>query len=89
VAGAGLVHWVLVDADGVLREAPGRFTGTRRWAGSEYRLEYRPMKPVGAAVRVTGTNRDYLGSVTVTGPAPAGVEAVTSDFLSGGDWVIG
>ncbi len=86
---AGLVHWVLVDADGVLREAPDEFTESRLWSGSEYRLDYRPMKPVGTAVRVTGTNRDYLGSVTVTGPDEAGVEAVTSQFLSGGHWVIG
>jgi biotin carboxylase len=88
-AGAGVVHWVLVEADGVLREAPGEFTDTRRWSGSGYRLDYRPMKPVGTAVRVTGTNRDYLGSVTVTGPDPVGVEAVTSEFLAGGHWVIG
>ena len=86
---AGLVHWVLVDADGVLREAPDEFTESRLWSGSEYRLDYRPMKPVGTAVRVTGTNRDYLGSVTVTGLDEAGVEAVTSQFLSGGHWVIG
>ena len=86
---AGVVHWVLVDADGVLRSAPDAFTETLAWSGQEYRLDYRPMKPVGAAVRVTGTNRDYLGSVTVTGPDPVGVEAVTSEFLAGGHWVIG
>ncbi|GAA3608032.1 carboxylate--amine ligase [Kineosporia mesophila] len=82
---AGVVHWVLVDSDGVLRSAPGGFAEQR----GEYRLDYRPMKELGSAVRVTGTNRDYLGSVTVTGPDPDGVEAVTGEFLAGGHWVIG
>ncbi|GAB3241379.1 ATP-grasp domain-containing protein [Kineosporia babensis] len=86
---AGVVHWVLVDRGGVLHRAPDEFSEVREWQGRSYRLNYRPMKPVGAQVQVTGTNRDYLGSVTVTGPDPAGVEAVTSEFLAGGDWVIG
>ncbi|MBT0771332.1 hypothetical protein KIH74_20510 [Kineosporia sp. J2-2] len=82
---AGLVHWILVDGDGELRRAPQAFSETR----GEYRLDYRPMQAVGTKVRVTGTNRDYLGSVTVTGPDAAGVEAVTAEFVSGGHWVIG
>ncbi|GAB6899944.1 ATP-grasp domain-containing protein [Kineosporia succinea] len=82
---AGVVHWVLVDAGGVLLKAPDAFTEQR----GEYQLDYRPMKDVGTPVRVTGTNRDYLGSVTVTGPDSAGVEAVTGEFLAGGHWVIG
>ncbi|MCE0534490.1 hypothetical protein LWF15_03125 [Kineosporia rhizophila] len=86
---AGVVHWVLVEQDGVLNRAPEEFSENRLRDGESYRLSYRPMKPVGVPVQVTGTNRDYLGSVTVTGPSAVGVEAVTSEFLAGGHWVIG
>lgn len=85
VARAGLVHWVLAETDGVLRAAPAAFVEDR----GGIRLDYRPMRPPGSVLRVTGTNRDYLGSVTVIGPDQNGVEAVAEDFLSGGHWIIG
>ncbi len=64
---AGVVHWVLVEQDGVLNRAPEEFSENRLRDGESYRLSYRPMKPVGVPVQVTGTNRDYLAR----SPSPA------------------
>jgi hypothetical protein len=46
------------------------------------------MRAPGSSIRVTGTNRDYLGSLTVIGPDPAAVETATQDFLASQRWVI-
>lgn len=86
-AACGFVHWVLADRDGVLRSAPGEVHRVEPAGG--VRLDYRPMRAAGSPVRVTGTNRDYLGALRVTGPSEAAVEAAAGRFLAAERWVIG
>ncbi len=81
----GLVHSVLAGSDGVLIEAPGRIS--RAEAGG-VQLDYWPMRRVGETIRVTGTNRDYLGAVRLVGPDSAAIEAARAGFLAAERWVI-
>jgi biotin carboxylase len=85
----GLVHWVLATTDGVLVEAPpaGRRT-VRTEAGAMVHLDYRPIRAIGRNANVTGTNRDYLGSVQAIGPDEASAAAAVEQFCRGERWVI-
>jgi len=47
------------------------------------------MRRIGDRIRVTGTNRDYLGAVRVVGPDSVVVEAARAGFLAAERWVIG
>ena len=87
----GHVHWVLATEDGTLTSAPAassRTVSTGSGSGTEVRLDYRPMRAIGTAASVTGTNRDYLGSIRVIGPDDVAVEAATAEFLRTERWVI-
>jgi biotin carboxylase len=84
----GHVHWVLATRDGELTAAPAVSSRTTGTGSGEVRLDYRPMRAIGSTARVTGTNRDYLGSIRVTGPDDAAVEAATQEFLQAQRWVI-
>jgi biotin carboxylase len=88
-ARSGHVHWVLADRAGVLRDAPAEVGS---WldpsGGSGVRVHYRAMRPVGDRIEVTGTNRDYLGALRVTGPDDASVDAATEAFLADRHWLI-
>jgi biotin carboxylase len=84
----GHVHWVLATEDGRLTAAPAASSGSRSSSGSEVQLDYRPMRAIGTEARVTGTNRDYLGSIRAIGPDEAAVEAATAQFLRTARWVI-
>jgi biotin carboxylase len=85
----GHVHWVLATADGELISAPQASSRTVSIGpGREVRLDYRPIRSVGTVARVTGTNRDYLGSIRAIGPDDAAVEAATAEFLRTERWVI-
>ena len=89
VARSGHVHWVLGTVDGELISAPAASSRTVVTAsGAEVRLDYRPMRAIGTTAPVTGTNRDYLGSIRAIGPDDAAVEAATADFLRAERWVI-
>jgi biotin carboxylase len=89
VTGHGHVHWVLAAADGVLTSAPAASSRTiSTGPGAGVRLDYRPMRAIGSAVRVTGTNRDYLGSVRSIGLDDAAAEAATAEFVGTQRWVI-
>jgi hypothetical protein len=46
------------------------------------------MREIGTRADVTGTNRDYLGSIQAIGPDAAANEAATADFLQTERWVI-
>jgi biotin carboxylase len=88
-SGHGHVHWVLAGADGELISAPEASSRTvPTGSGGAVRLDYRPMRTLGTVARVTGTNRDYLGSIRVFGPDAETAEAATADFLRTERWVI-
>jgi hypothetical protein len=82
----GLVHSVLAEAAGVLIAAPDRVS---QISTGNVRLDYWPIRRVGDSIRVTGTNRDYLGTVRVVGPDAEAVESATAGFLADQRWVIG
>jgi biotin carboxylase len=84
----GHVHCVVADRDGVLTTAPGPTSRTMPTGAGPVALVYRPMRAVGSTVRLTGTNRDYLGSIQAVGPDGAAVEAATAAFLDAERWVI-
>jgi biotin carboxylase len=82
----GLVHSVLAEAAGVLIAAPDRVS---QISTGNVRLDYWPIRRVGDSIRVTGTNRDDLGTVRVVGPDAEAVESATAGFLADQRWVIG
>lgn len=85
----GQVHWVLATEDGELISAPAASSRTVSTdSGGEVRLDYRPMRTIGTTARVTGTNRDYLGSIRAIGPDAQAAEAATAEFLRTERWVI-
>jgi ATP-grasp domain-containing protein len=83
----GLVQWVLATRAGVLTSGPSALRRTVS-SGGDAELSYRPMRAFGSTVAVTGTNRDYLGSIQVIGSDEAALEAAAAQFLSAEHWVI-
>lgn len=85
----GLVHWVLATTDGVLVSAPpaGRRTVLTE-TGAAVHLDYRPIRAIGKHAQVTGTNRDYLGSIRAIGPDEASAAAAVEQFRQAERWVI-
>jgi len=81
----GLVHWVLADRDGTLVSAP---PASARTTAAGVRLDYRPIRAIGTNAQVTGTNRDYLGSIRAIGPDAAGAAAAVEQFRQAERWVI-
>jgi biotin carboxylase len=81
----GHVQWVLANKSGILTSSPPPM---RREMSGGVELLYRPMRVNGVAARVTGTNRDYLGSFQVIGGNEAAREAATEEFLRTEHWVI-
>jgi hypothetical protein len=84
----GHVHWVLASEDGELISAPEASSRTVSTGSGDVRLDYHPMRKLGTVARVTGTNRDYLGSIRVVGPDAEAAEAATAEFLRTERWVI-
>ncbi|MBW8486321.1 ATP-grasp domain-containing protein [Actinomadura parmotrematis] len=74
----------LATASGTLAAAPGAVELT----DGGVRLSYLPQRAVGTAAELTGTNRDYLGSVRAIGPDAAAVDAAIARFWSAREWVI-
>jgi biotin carboxylase len=72
----GIAEWVLAHQSGTLVKAP-----TQR----DDDVEYWPIRHPGDSIRLTGTNRDYLGTILACGPDPAGAIA---SFRAAHDWVI-
>jgi biotin carboxylase len=84
----GLAHYVVAESDGVLAAEPGRISLRGAPDAEEPWLDYWPIRETGAPVRITGTNRDYLGTLRVTGPDPESIEFAAKTFLSSQHWVI-
>lgn len=83
-AGHAVIDSVFADRPGVLRSAPD----LTRWRDGEVDLVYRPVRRVGDPITLTGTNRDYLGTVQAIGPDAAAVEAALARFKAGPHWEI-
>ncbi|WP_119729005.1 ATP-grasp domain-containing protein [Thermomonospora amylolytica] len=78
------VDSVVADRSGVLRSAPDPL----ELAYGEVRLTYRPVRRAGETVTLTGTNRDYLGTVQAIGPDEAAVDAALARFRAEHRWEI-
>lgn len=79
------VDYVLADRPGVLVAAPA--AGITELPGG-VRLGHHPLRALGVAAEVTGSNRDYLAAVHVIGPDAALVDAALEDFLATATWTI-
>jgi hypothetical protein len=79
--GHARVEYPLADRSGVLVEAPDRMD-----LDGPVRLSYRPMRAIGEARELTGTNRDYLGVVRAVGPDRGSVDRAVERFLAEQTW---
>ncbi|HEU5157756.1 MAG TPA: siderophore biosynthesis protein [Streptosporangiaceae bacterium] len=79
-----IVEYVLAGRSGTLTAAP---EPGERVAGG-VRVTYRPQRPVGSAVALSHTNRDYLGTIAAIGPDPAAVAATIACFRAEHVWEI-
>ena len=82
---AAHVRYVRADRAGTLVAAPPPVSADL--AGG-IRLGHRPLRPVGVAAPLHGTNRDYLSVVHAIGPASAPVTAAVDDFVSANRWSV-
>ncbi|GIG86029.1 ATP-grasp domain-containing protein [Plantactinospora endophytica] len=79
------VEWVCADRSGTLVAAPGPVDAT---GPAGVRLGSRPLRTVGVAAPLTGTNRDYLAALHAIGPDPATVREALRDFRAAHRWTI-
>lgn len=72
------VDYVYARTGGVLRSAPPGCDATG--------LRYRPLRAVGDTIRLTHTNRDYLGVLRCVGADRVSVDATADAFLANHRW---
>lgn len=84
-AGHAAVDSVVAGRSGTLLDAPPRLE--REYGG--VRLTYRPVRSPGAEIALSGTNRDYLGTIQAIGPGLRQVDAALSRFRAEHTWSIG
>jgi biotin carboxylase len=77
----GTAEWVLATRPGTLTAAP---------LAGEYGhgVEYWPVRQPGDDIQLTGTNRDYLGTILASGPDQAAVAQAIQDFRTEETWTI-
>lgn len=81
-------------ADNILAERPGVLAcapPAGPWAGRTepgVRLSYWPVRHPGEQITLTGSNRDYVGTLTAVGQDPAAVERAVTAARAGGAWEI-
>jgi biotin carboxylase len=83
--GHARVEYVYARRAGVLLRAPGACD----LPGEKVLLRYRPLRPVGAEIALTRTNRDYLGVLRALGDDRPAVDVAVEDFLAAHTWQIG
>lgn len=77
----GAAEWVLATKPGTLTEAPA--------AGAyDHGIEYWPVRHPGDDIQLTGTNRDYLGTILASGPDEAAVTKAIQDFRTKETWTV-
>jgi len=82
--GHAVAEPIIADRPGTLTVAPGAFETN----DGAVRLAYRPQRRVGDVIAVTGTNRDYLGTVRAIGPDADQVESALVRFRDAHTWTI-
>jgi len=75
-------------SSGVLRSAPGASSRTVSTPAGPALVRYDPSRQPGDVIELSGSNRDYLGILTVHGPDEPTVDRLSDDFIAGHDWVI-
>lgn len=83
-AGHGAAVSLVAARSGTVKRSPGDLATTT----GEVRLRHRALRSVGDTVELTGTNRDYLGVVRVTGPDQTAVDQAIDAFRTGSPWVV-
>lgn len=77
--------------DNVIAERPGTLRGGPERLELEdggVRLVYRPVRAPGDPIKITHTNRDYLGIIQAIGPGAAEVDAALARFRAAHAWEI-
>ncbi len=82
--GHATVDSVIADRSGTLTAAPAR----QEYEAGGVRLAYWPVRPVGDAIALSRTNRDYVGMIRAIGPDAARVEAAIGGFRARNTWEI-
>jgi len=77
----GAAEWVLATRQGTLTDAPEAGT-------YENGVEYWPVRHPGDDIKLTGTNRDYLGTILASGPDETAVAKTIRDFRASETWTI-
>jgi len=80
----GRVDYVCAQASGTLRTAPE----AQDLNGGPVRLAYRPLRPVGSRIRLTNSNRDYLGVLRAVGDDQPVVDQAVDHFRSAHRWEV-
>jgi biotin carboxylase len=83
-AGHAIVDYVLATRSGTLTAAPA----TGDYDAGDVRITYRSVRQSGAAIALSNTNRDYLGTIQAIGPEPAAVESAIARFRADHTWDI-
>jgi biotin carboxylase len=81
-----VADYVMAERAGYLRSAP--LAGPLAGAEPGVSLGYWPMRQPGERIAVTGSNRDYLGVITASGPDRDAVERSVAAARAGERWEI-
>jgi hypothetical protein len=84
VTGHAAVDSVIADRSGTLAAAPDRI----EYETGGVRLAYWPVRTAGDAVRLTRTNRDYVGTIRAVGAEATRVDAAIRAFRARHTWEI-
>lgn len=79
---SALVHYLIAARDGQLRQAPASFEQQRpgHWC------DYRALRQVGDAIRLSHSNKDYLGVLRLIAPDAASLDAQLATTLADLHW---
>lgn len=77
-----LVHYLVANQSGRLRQAPASF----RQEQDGYWSDYRALRQGGEEIRLSHSNKDYLGVLRLIAPDTAGLEARCAALLSDLRW---
>jgi biotin carboxylase len=83
-AAHAIVDSVVATRSGTLTAAPA----AGEYEAGDVRITYRAIRRIGAAIALSHTNRDYLGTIQAIGPGPAAVEAAVARFRADHTWDI-
>jgi biotin carboxylase len=85
-SGHAVIDWAVAGQPGVLTAVPP--AGPRPTGEPGVRLSYRTLRAAGDHIKVTHTNRDYLGVVAAVGPDAAAVERAVAAARAREGWTV-